>query len=258
MFRRIRVVAAVAAAALLAGSGLALAASGESEDSSPSDTFFTFGYDVENHLLVTGIHQVEAVEPVDCTVATDSYDVGYGTGEDGTISVDTLEKSDEQVVFSSEGDDGTDIAYGDDGNPCTLEAIVVAGPNGQVNHGQVVSAFSRALDIAGKGCVMRWIAQSGFGKGDEQVRTGDVDPTFAVMDTGTVDLVTVMAACEKGAKDDGADDESEGSDSADIESGKADEPDKPGKADKPDKSKKDAPGKPESPGNSANAPGHNK
>lgn len=249
MLRRIRLIAAGAVFAVLAGSGLAWAAVDDAGSSQPGDTFFTFGYDVENHLLVTGIHSLQAVEPVDCTVAAGTYDVGYGTGDDGTVSVDSVEGGNGPVVFSSGGDiedgDVTDIAYGEDGNPCTLAAIVVAGPNGQVNHGQVVSAFSQALDIAGKGCVMRWIAQSGFGKGDEQVRTQDVDPAFAPMDTGTIDLVTVMAACDKGDAevddtDDGAGDGSNASDA------------------KPDKAAKAAPGRPASPGNSANAPGHNK
>lgn len=254
MFRRIRLVAAGAVFAVLAGSGLAWAAADDAASSQPGDTFFTFGYDVENHLLITGIHPLQAVEPVDCTVAAGTYDVGYGIA-DGTVSVDAVEGGDGPVVFSSGGDveDGeiTDLAYGEDGNPCTLAAIVVAGPNGQVNHGQVVSAFSQALDIAGKGCVMRWIAQSGFGKGDEQVRTQDVDPAFAPMDTGTIDLVTVLAACDKGGAevDDTDDGAGDGSNASDV---------KPGKADKPAKADKAAPGKPESPGNSANAPGHNK
>lgn len=252
MYRRIRLVAAGAAFALLAGSGLAWAADDEADTAEPSGTFFTFGYDVVNHLLVTGIHPVEAVEPVDCTLAEGKYDVSYGAGDDATIPVETVEQEGDAVVFASDADgEGTGVAYGDDGNPCTLEAILVAGPNGQVNHGQVVSAFSQAIDIAGKGCVMRWIAQSAFGKGDQQVRTGDVDPTFAPTDAGTIDLVTVLAACDKASKDDGTDDE---------ESGDGDGPPdvKPNKADKADKAKKAAPGKPESPGNSANAPGHNK
>jgi hypothetical protein len=255
MYRR-SFVAAVAAVALLAGSGLAWAddADIETDAATSGDTFFTYGYDVVNHLLVTGIHPVDAVDPVDCTVATGEYDVGYGTDDDGTISVETVEQDGVAVVFPSDTDgEVTGVAYDDDGNPCTLEAIVVAGPNGQVNHGQVVSAFSRALDIAGKGCVMRWIAQSGFGKGDAQVQTGDVDPMFAPMDTGTIDLVTVMAACDKGSKGDGTDDEA----GEDV-TGADTKPDKPDKPNKSDKAKKDAPGKPESPGNSGNAPGHNK
>jgi hypothetical protein len=245
MFRRTRLVIAAASVALLAGSGLAMAATDDADESEPGGTFFTYGYDPANHLLVTGIHPVEAVAPVDCTIAG-TYDVGYAAAGDGDISVATVEDADGPATFPVESD-GEDpgvpgIAYDDEGNPCTLEAIVVAGPNGQVNHGQVVSAFSRALDIAGKGCVMRWIAQSGFGKGDQQVNTPDVDPTFAPLDMGSVDLVTVMAACNQPAGDDEPEDEDAG----------AARPGKPDKADTVEK------GKPESPGNSANAPGRNK
>lgn len=250
MIRRIRFVAFATGLALLAASGLAFAATDDADDSEPSGAFFTYGYDPANHLLVTGIHPVGSV---DCTI-DGSYEVGYGASEGGTIPVATVSGDEGPVVFPVEADEEDDdvagLSYDDDGNPCTLEAILVSGPNGQVNHGTVVSAFSRALDLAGKGCVMRWIAKSGFGKGDQQIRTPDVDPTFVVMDTGSIDLVTVMAACRDAS---GGGDDDDGN-------AEVDEGGKPARIDdlKPDKASKAKPGKPESPGNSANAPGRNK
>ncbi len=245
MIRRIRLVAVVALVALLAGSSLAWAATDDADDSDEPATLFTFGYDVANHLLVTGIHTVETV---DCTLEG-SFDVGYGSAVDDAIPIESLDGEDGPVEFGPAPGamDADPIPYVDDANPCTLEAIVVAGPNGQVNHGQVVSAFSQALDIAGKGCVMRWIAKSGFGKADQQVQTHEVDPVFAPTDSGMIDLMTVMTAC----KTDGDDDEGSVADIDDGDTTAATDA-------KPDKVKKDKPGKPESPGNSANAPGHNK
>lgn len=50
------------------------------------------------------------------------------------------------------------------------EAIDVVGPNGQINHGTIVSAFSKSLPPGkGRGCLVRQIAKSGFGKGDQKV-----------------------------------------------------------------------------------------
>ena len=77
----------------------------------------------------------------------------------------------------------------------------------------------------------------GSSKGDQQIRTSDVDPTFAPEPSGEVDFVTMAAACNRDKK-------------AKPNHEAADEQ---GKKNKGDKS-----GRPDSPGNSANAPGHNK
>jgi len=223
--RTIRLAAIVAAAAVLWGSGLALAATDGGDDDAEakgdSATLFTYGYDPVSHVLVTGVNLTG--DAVDCAL-DGPYEVVYVAAEDGTIAVGPIPGAE----------------------ACVLEAILVAGPNGQINHGQVVSALSRAIDIAGKGCVMRWIAASGFGKGDQQVRTSDVDPVFAPLDMGTIDLATVMAACHAVISDD-------------APNGAADAAKDRVKDKAKDMAKgKAAPGQPESPGNSANAPGHNK
>ena len=82
--------------------------------------------------------------------------------------------------------------------------VDVVGPAGQINHGQVVSNFVRALKEqlnevgrrAGIGCLVRLVAQSDDGKGEEQVR-----PTASVQSgtTAVTEVVTIDdAACEPG------------------------------------------------------------
>ena len=80
--------------------------------------------------------------------------------------------------------------------------VDATGPAGQVNHGQVVSNFVRALKLqlneagrkAGIGCLVRMVAQSSHGKGDEQQ-----GPTTTVSVTGAEDLVLTLddASCER-------------------------------------------------------------
>lgn len=58
-------------------------------------------------------------------------------------------------------------------------AISVEGPNGQVNHGTVVSSIVKALkemdlDVP-LGQALKAYAQSGLGKGDMQVKANDDD-----------------------------------------------------------------------------------
>ena len=57
--------------------------------------------------------------------------------------------------------------------------VDITGPNGQINHGTIMSAFVRSLkgtDFDGpRGQAVRELAHSDLGKGDQQVKTGDVD-----------------------------------------------------------------------------------
>ncbi len=128
----------------------------------------------------------------------------------------------------SENDCARDGRFGDNqgrqaASPsCSFVTLSVVGPNGQVNHGQIVRAFShaiRSLDLGfnGKGCLMRILAGSDYGKGDQQVKAGDAveGDTFA----GVVDLTSVETSCNKGKdKSDRANDDSEDHDSDDDDS----------------------------------------
>lgn len=59
----------------------------------------------------------------------------------------------------------------------------VTGPNGQINHGQIVSELHNLIDGKDVGCITRAVAQSDLGKGDQQVRPND--PT---VELPTIDL----------------------------------------------------------------------
>lgn len=252
MIGRSRVVSIVAAALLAVGTGAAAGAVNDDVADDSGETVFSYGYDAANHILVTGVSSAGSV--YDCTLRG-SFEVGFESEPDGMMTrIASLVGPDGPVEFAPRDPADLDagltaatgpIAYDAPENPCTLSAVSVAGPNGQVNHGQVVSAFSHAIDIAGKGCVMRYIAQSGFGKGEGQVRTSDVDDSFVIAETGTIELETVLANCTK-------DDIGEaGDDGEDVD----DPEDKPAEG-KPAKVKDK--GKPDSPGKSGDAPGHNK
>ena len=243
MIRRFRLVAMAAAALLMVSSGAALAADdadSDDGDDDREDTVFTFGYDADNHVLVTGLSAAGSV--YDCTLSG-AFTLSYGETTDRLRPVDAVEGVEGPAEFAprdaADLDEGltpalAPIAYDAPDNPCQLTGLIVAGPQGQVNHGQVVSAFSHALKGSAKGCVMRYIAGSDFGKGADQVKTGDVGETVEVAASGTIDLETVLADCDKGKSN----------------------KDKDAAKDKADKDA--AKGKPESPGKSGDAPGQNK
>ena len=123
---------------------------------------------------------------------------------------------------------------------CQFSASVVAGPNGQINHGQFMKLFHQIVGKETSRCFNRVIAQSDLGKGDQQVRTSDIedavegDGVEEAFEEGVASFESFVATCDPGKKD------------------KAD--DHPSKTKgKADKNKADRPR-----GNSANAPGRDK
>lgn len=101
--------------------------------------------------------------------------------EDPAEKVDyELDQELKLLVFSlgMEGDDRPDCLDAEimtDGEELTTETdgchvISIAGPNGQVNHGSIVSSMAHYFG-PGKGKIMRHIAKSDLlGKGDQQVK----------------------------------------------------------------------------------------
>lgn len=93
--------------------------------------------------------------------------------EETTYTYDIDESG--NVIVSTEGDGE------EEGEPladCEFNATDVTGPNGQVNHGTVVSSFVKALKeegYTGIGCYVKLIAQSDYGKGEQQVKVSDVE-----------------------------------------------------------------------------------
>lgn len=191
---------------LFVSSGVAIADPLEAEEEPTdsevlADTLFSFGYDLINGLLLWNISAVD--EP--CTLPT-------ADGAEAEIDPDA-------------------------DSECEITSGEVAGPNGQVNHGMFIKLFNSLYDGNARGCVIRHLAGSDLGKGDQQVKVGDeVDDTEETDDTAPIDFTTVEADCEKGGDDTGLE----------AGNGNGNGKGKPATA-----------GKPESPGKSASAPGKN-
>ena len=235
------------AVGLIAGAGIASAAGGDPAEGSSDDTLLNFGYDEDNHIFLVNTSATDST--YDCTLENGTLSTEYGATNNGHIPVDMLLDEDKEAfVFANRPAEqvGSDFTPGDnpvaytgaDGD-CGISGGVVGGPNGQVNHGQFMKLFHQLIDMRGMGCLNRIIAQSDLGKGDQKIRTSDVDATFEPGATGQVDFTTVAADCNRDKKDKG--DNHQASSNGQ------------GKKDKGDKS-----GRPDSPGNSGNAPGHNK
>ncbi|MGF1617791.1 MAG: hypothetical protein ACFCU2_08285 [Acidimicrobiia bacterium] len=196
---------------LFVGSGIAVAETDadvpeEGVDSELMvDTLFSFGYDLINGLFLWNISSID--EPCALPTAEDA---------------EPTEQDDEPV--------------------CELTGGEVAGSNGQVNHGMFMKLFNSLYEGTGRGCVVRHLAQSDLGKGDQQVKGGDEEADSDLGEAGseyTIDFTTIETLCQDG---DGGDAELE-------DEGKG----KPPWAGKPE-----GKGKPDSPGNSGSAPGKNK
>lgn len=176
-----------------------------------ADTLFSFGYDLINRMFVFNLSALEG--SIDCPLVE---------GTPGVESSDT---------------------------ECGSSGLEVSGPNGQVNHGMFMKLFNSLWQGQGRGCVVRHLAKSDLGKGDQQVKPGDTSDAD-LTEPGVVDLTTVETRCQNANK------------SANDTAGK------PENAGRPDTAgKSDAAGKPDhaggpdnagGPGNSGSAPGHNK
>lgn len=198
---------------LLVSSGIALAETPDDDvveeetvdTALVADTLFSFGYDLINGFLLWNISSID--EP---------------------CALPEAEESDPEADPDAELEPDCELTGGE-----------VAGPNGQVNHGMFMKLFNSLYEGAGRGCVVRHLAQSDLGKGDQQVKSGE--EAASVEDAASIDFTTVETSCQA-ADDDGEDAELQGE-------GKG----KPAWAGKPE-----GEGKPASPGKSGSAPGKNK
>lgn len=155
------------------------------------------------------------------TMLTAGYDSttmqGYFTVEPFVDEVPAEEGTAEPAEEESE--DGIDCTAED------AECFDVAGPNGQVNHGTIVSAFVRQFKelredgYTGIGCLVRHIAQTDWGKGDQQVKPGDelTEPEAGGEDADETftheDFIEIATFCNLGA-----DDEMDDSEESELES----------------------------------------
>lgn len=109
------------------------------------------------------------------TPEADSEEPACEIAEEGSYTIEEGEEG--ELVVTPVAEEGAEEAEAVEN--CDLNATDVTGPNGQVNHGSVVSNFVKALREAGyeggMGCYVRLIAQSEYGKGDQQVKVSDID-----------------------------------------------------------------------------------
>ena len=187
--------------ALFVTATVAVAAEGDEDALTEDDTVFNFGYDSENQIFVWG-SSTDAI--LDCRLAAGAYQVKY-VSLDGRFWVDDmLTDSAEPVTFPVRDDaEAEPVAYAADGD-CALSGGVVSGPNGQVNHGMFMKLFNSMYDGKARGCLVRHLAQSGLGKGDQQVRVPEVgDEVLTAPESGTVDLESIVTQCAQKSDDGG-------------------------------------------------------
>lgn len=227
----------IVALGLLATSGVSWADDSVPENDPPvGDSLISYGYDAENHVFV--VHTSSTDSTYDCTVPTHVM-VGYGSLEDGSFEVTVRDEEGVAVEFPERTtEDDSEESATEAGETCQFSGSVISGPNGQINHGQFMKLFKQIVGKETSRCFNRIIAQSDLGKGDQQVRTSDIEDTLEAdgdFDAGEADFENFVATCDPGKKEKGDD--------------------HPSKRDR-DQAKKDKADRPR--GNSANAPGRNK
>jgi hypothetical protein len=192
---------------LFALSSVALAQETEDEE---HDTVFNFGYDAENQYFVWGSSSTDGTLNCNQTTAGElagEYEADYIVTPDGLVTVMTLASGGTGVEFVTNEEGGTPEAYTQDGE-CALTGGSVAGPERQINHGMFLRLFNSMYDGAGRGCIIRHIAQSDLGKGDQQIEAGEADPAFEPGDSGILVVESALASCQRpnGGGDDDTDD----------------------------------------------------
>jgi hypothetical protein len=261
---KLRISAVVAALSLLFSAGIA-SANGE-DDKREGDTLFNFGYDAQERLFLFNTQATDA-SPFDCTLENGTLTAKYGKQDtDGEIPVEEL-VGNGPVSFGATGfelaegpqeDTQDSIDYPGPENECRISAYAF-GDQGHINHGQFMKLFNSLIDMRGGGCLNRWLAQSGLGKGDQQVKTQDFEDPEDVK-VG-IDFETVIATCDHGkkVKDEnhigngrGNRDKDEDHPGQGQGNGHQDEPDE---ADEADEGKGAGHGRPGSPGKSNDAHG---
>ncbi|MCZ6461339.1 MAG: hypothetical protein O6705_03780 [Actinobacteria bacterium] len=198
---KLRIFAVVAALSLLFGAGIASANGGDGGDGEgEGDTLFNFGYDAQARLFLFNTQATDS-SPYDCTLENGSLTAMYGTPDGGdVIPVDELRDSDRNIVtfepteFDLEVTPATTdfIEYPGPENECHISAYAF-GDQDHINHGQFMKLFNSLIDMRGRGCLNRWLAQSNLGK--EDLANDDPGITFT----------TALATCDHGRKDKGED-----------------------------------------------------
>ena len=208
---------------LLGVSSVALAGH---DDTHPEDTQFSFGYDVDNHFLAINIGP--NWDPYVCDfengelTENGKLTATYGDAVEGVIPITDLEDSGSPWTFDAREEGLLDevavaepalVPYTGADGVCGVNGVIVAGPNGQINHGQFMKAakslFNSLYDIKGHGCIVRHLAKSNIGKGNDpsHLTVSEAEALGFVFGgagtTGDIDFTTVEADCNRGKKDKG-------------------------------------------------------
>lgn len=175
---------AVAAAAVLVA--LPAGAQTEIEVDDPADRALVHGYDpTALQLFWMEMMGDAATVEEDCAITPGEY--SYEVDDEGNVITLTPQEDGDPVDLEA----------------CEFQTTDVEGPQGQVNHGSVVSNFvhdlKEYLDEAGYsggvGCYVRIIAQSDYGKGDDQIRVPDVTDEENDATEGNVELSVDETRC---------------------------------------------------------------
>ncbi len=255
---KLRIFSFVATLSLLFSAGIASANGGDGGDGeSEGDTRFNFGYDAEMQRFLFNTQATDS-SLYDCTLQNGSLTATYGNPDgDGVIPVDDLTDDGNVVTFEptefklAEGvtPATTDlIGYPGPQDECRISAFAIGG-QGPINHGQFMKLFNELIDMRGRGCLNRWLAQSSLGEPDHEDLAND-DPG--------IKFTTALATCDHGKKDKGEDHPGLGQSNRDKDedhpgrgqgNGHQDEPDEA------DETEGNGHGRPASPGNSNDARG---
>lgn len=147
-----RAVVVLAVFGLFALSGVAMAATAESDD-----TVGNYYYDVDNDFLMFNVTSDEDPESFDELQENCTLDEEYGYSYDGT-----------EIDLTPAVEDGCSDVTGD----------FAYGPNGQINHGTIMKLINGLYEGQQRGCVIREFAQTDLGKTDQQA----ADPDFEAPD----------------------------------------------------------------------------
>jgi hypothetical protein len=251
---------------LLVGSGVAWAQeeASEPEDAETAqdaDTLFSFGYDILHRFFGWNLSALDGL--FDCSLEG-TYTATYGAPtDDGVIPVDDLQDEAGVVIFPERPEEelaeglepvGAPFPYSGADSECGVSGADVTGPAGQVNHGMFMKLFNSLYDGTGRGCVVRHLAQSDLGKGDQQVAP-DEDPDFEPVvggESGQIDFASVETDCEHGKKSENQADIDAQTTGRPDHAGKPEGTGKPENTGKPDDAGKPGhAGKPDNPGRSA-------
>ena len=195
--------------AALAVSGVALGAEGD-------DTVLNYGYDEGSHFFIWNVTSLDYL-PDDGQLdeTLEGYEdsqleallAACGLQGDDPESPDqytyTFDPATGLITVTLEGEpeggEAEEIVCGD------FSGGDVTGPAGQVNHGMFLKFFNANYEGANRGCIVRHIAGSGLGKGDQQVMAGDAaepdDEEVTEVTEGSITFTTVTTDCQHGKGD---------------------------------------------------------